>query len=136
MSDLLGNTLSCMKRISIVDDDIATLTSLRRTLEVEGYAVEIYSSPVVALPKLICVPPNLLILNGKMPGMHGIDFFLTFRLYSNTPVIFLSASADEIQAELEAVGTLATAYVSKPISQHALLELLVATLVGETSVTV
>lgn len=125
-----------MKRVSIVDDDIATLTSLRWTLEREGYDVEVYSDPVVALPKLIFVPPNLLLLNGRMPGMHGMDLFHKFRQYSKTPVIFLSASADEIRAELEAVGTSATAYVSKPISQRVLLELIVATLAGETSVIV
>lgn len=125
-----------MKRVSIVDDDIATLTSLRWTLECEGYDVEVYSDPVVALPKLIFVPPNLLLLNGRMPGMHGMDLFHKFRQYAKTPVIFLSANADEIRAELEAVGTSAMAYVSKPISQRVLLELIVATLAGETSVTV
>lgn len=122
-----------MKRIAIVDDEVAILTSLRWMLETEGYAVETYSDPVVALPKLICVPPNLLLLNGRMPDMHGIDFFLTFRRYSKAPVIFLSASADEIKAHLEAAGRSATAYVNKPVSQRVLSNLIAATLKGDTS---
>lgn len=122
-----------MKRIAIVDDDIATLKALRLALEAECYAVEMYSDPVAALPKLICVPPSLLVLNGRMPDMHGIDFFLMFRQYSKAPVIFLSASADEIKGNLEAAGRFATAYVNKPISQRVLLGLIAATLKADTS---
>jgi 5-methylcytosine-specific restriction endonuclease McrA len=82
----------------------------------------------VALPRLICVPPDLLILNGRMPGLHGIDFFLNFRQFSKAPVVFLSASADEIAARLQAVGKPAAAYVDKPFSQRRLVEVVAATL--------
>jgi two-component system response regulator ChvI len=119
----LGGTFYVMKRIAVVDDEPTILTSLRLTLESEGYAVEVFSDPAVALPKLICVPPTLLILNGRMPGLHGIDFFLMFRQYSKAPVIFLSASADEIATHLQAIDRPATAYVNKPFSQRVLLAL-------------
>lgn len=122
-----------MKRIAVVDDELNILTSLRLALEAQGYAVEVFSDPAVALPKLICVPPNLIILNGRMPGLHGIDFFLMFRQYSKAPVIFLSASADEIAIRLQAVGRSAAAYVNKPFSQRMLLELVAATVAGHVS---
>ena len=83
-----------MTRIAVVDDEIAILTSLRSALEAEGYDVEVYADAAVALPKLISVPPNLVILNGWMPGVNGIDFFLMFRKFAKVPVIFLSADAD------------------------------------------
>lgn len=125
-----------MKRIAVVDDELTILTSLWLTLEAEGYAVEAFSDPAVALPKLICVPPSLIILNGRMPGLHGIDFFLMFRRYSKAPVIFLSASADEIATHLHAVNRPATAYVNKPFSQRMLLELVAATVAGDGSTVV
>lgn len=117
-----------MKRISVVDDEPTILMSLRLALEAEGYAVETYADPTVALPRLICVPPDLLILNGRMPGLHGIDFFLNFRQFSKVPVVFLSASADEIAARLRAIGRPATAYLDKPFSQRQVLALVAATL--------
>ena len=107
-----------MAHIAIVDDEKNTLTSLRLAFEHEGYSVETYDDPLVALPKLIFVPPDLLILNGHMPGMHGIEFFQKFRQYSKAPVIFLSASADEIQDRLYDIGLPADEYVNKPCSQR------------------
>jgi len=105
-----------MAYIAIVEDEKNICRSLRLALEAEGYVVDDFQDPLIALPKLICVPPNLLILNGHMPGMHGIVFFQKFREYSKAPVMFLSASADEIQDTLESRGMSAEAYVPKPYS--------------------
>ena len=63
-------TDASMAHIAIVEDEKNILTSLRLAFEHEGYSVETYDDPLVALPKLIFVPPDLLILNGHMPGMH------------------------------------------------------------------
>jgi len=86
--------------------------------EAERLTVETYEDPVIALPKVICVPPNVLILNGKMPGMHGIEFFLKYREFCRVPVIFLSASAEEIEEHLREIGKPAEAYVQMPCSQR------------------
>jgi len=107
-----------MAYIAIVEDEKNICRSLRLALEAEGYVVDDFQDPLIALPKLICVPPNLLILNGHMPGMHGIAFFQKFREYSKAPVMFLSVSADEIQDALESRGMAAEAYVPKPFSQR------------------
>ena len=105
-----------MGTVAIVDDEFGTLVSLRFAFEAERHLVETYSNPVVALPKLILVPPSVLILNGLMPLMHGVDFFRKFRQFSSAPVIFLSESANAIEKHLEKNGMPADAYVSKPFS--------------------
>ena len=112
-----------MAHIAIVDDDKNILTSLRMALASEGYSVETYHDPLIALPKLIFVPPDLLILNGWMPGMHGIEFFQKFRQYCKAPVIFLSASAEEICEQLDEIGLAASEYVNKPFSQRQIIGL-------------
>ena len=112
-----------MANVAIVLDERNTLTSLRMALEAEGFIVDTYAAPLPALPKLILVPPSVLILNGRMPGMHGIEFFQRFRAFCRTPVIFLSASADEIEAHLSEVGTPAEAYVCMPFSQREIIAL-------------
>lgn len=61
-----------MTCLAIVYDERSVLNSLREAFEVEGYVVDTFLDPVIALPKLILVPPKLLLLNGKMPGMHGV----------------------------------------------------------------
>lgn len=107
-----------MTRIAIVEDERTIRTSLRMALEAEAFEVETYENPVIALPKLLFSPPTLLILNGHMPGMLGIDFFVTFRAFSKAPVIFLTASPEEIQDELERRGCPADEYIAKPFSHR------------------
>ncbi|MCC0007751.1 MAG: response regulator [Hyphomicrobiaceae bacterium] len=112
-----------MTTVTIIEDEKGTLTSLKMAFQAEGYHVDAFDDPLVALPKIICVPPRLLILNGRMPGMHGIDVFKTYRRYCKGPVIFLSASSDEIEEQLQADGCPANAYVAKPHSIRQLLHL-------------
>ena len=107
-----------MTHIAIVWDERDVLTSLRMCLEAEGFDVATFENPLVALPKLICVPPQLLILNGRMPGMHGLEFFARFRECSRAPVVFASASIEMIEAELARRGTPAEAYLEIPFSQR------------------
>ena len=113
-----------MTSVAIINDERGILVALGLALEAEGFVVDTYEHPVPALPKLILVPPSVLILNGRMPGMHGIDFFLKFREFCRTPVIFLSASADDIEEHLTCIGAPAAAYVGLPFAQRTLVALL------------
>lgn len=108
----------CMATLAIVWDEKNILTSLRLAFEADGYIVDTYLDPVIALPKVIFQPPSLLILNGKMPGMHGVEFFQKYREYSKAPVIFMSAWATEIEAYLARIGIPAEAYLELPFSQQ------------------
>lgn len=113
-----------MAIIAIVYDERNVVTSLKLALGAEGHIVDGYLDPLVALPKLICAPPQVLILNGRMPGMHGLEFFARFREFGRTPVIFLSASADEIEVELARRGTPAEAYIETPFLQRKIVEVI------------
>ena len=103
-----------MPEIAIVDDEPNILTSLRLNFRQWGYLVRTYSDPCVALPELVAHPPDVLILNGRMPGMHGLELYRRLRASSAVPVIFLSASAEAIADELAQSGAPAAAYFDKP----------------------
>lgn len=105
-----------MAQIAIVYDDANVCASLAFAFRNEGHHVRSFEDPLVALPHLIAQPPDLMILNGRMPGMHGIEFFQRLRRYSRCPVVFLSASADEIEDKLADIGLSADAYVNAPFS--------------------
>lgn len=119
-----------MPEIAIVDDEPNILISLRLNFRQRGCAVRTYSDPCVALPELIAHPPDLLILNGRMPGMHGLELYRRLRVSSDVPVIFLSASAEKIAEELARCGTPAAAYFDKPFWQEEL-QRIVADVLGE-----
>jgi two-component system response regulator ChvI len=114
--------------IAVVNDERNILISLRLALENLGYNVRTYSDPFVALDELTARPPDLAILNGRMPRMHGIELFRRLREHSDTPVIFLSGSAEEIGETLRAPDMTADDYIQIPFSQRHLLERVAARL--------
>ncbi len=104
-----------MPDFAILDDNRKLVEELRALYEYRyGYVIDTYHAPITALPTLIDKPPPLLILNGRMLGMHGIEFFRRFRQATSTPVIFMSAWAEEIKEQLAGEGTPAEDYVQTP----------------------
>lgn len=116
-------SVAVMPTVTIVEDEKSILRSLELALSAEGFSVEAYDDPIVALPKVIFTPPDVLILNGTMPGMHGVVFYQKYREFSRRPVVFLSAWAEEIEEQLEEIGSPADAYVGKPFSMSTLIRL-------------
>lgn len=106
--------------IALVDDDKNILTSISIALQSEGFATRIYSDGETALKALIENPPDLAVLDIKMPRMDGMDLLRRLREKSGIPVIFLTSKDDELD---EALGLAMGAddYISKPFSQRLLI---------------
>ena len=109
------------ERIALVDDDQNILTSVSLALEAEGFEVETYSDGEQGLNGISRRPPDLVILDIKMPRLDGMEVLETIRKKSNLPVIFLTSKDDEVD---EALGLRIGAddYITKPFSQRLLLE--------------
>ena len=58
--------------IALVDDDRNILTSVAIALEAEGYKVMCYSDSVEALQQISETPPDLAVLDIKMPRLDGM----------------------------------------------------------------
>lgn len=108
-----------MTTIALVDDDENILTSVSMFLEGEGYQVHTYHDGAAALAGLTERPPDLAILDVKMPRMDGMELLRRLRQTSNIPVIFLTSKDDEIDEAL-GLNLGADDYVTKPFSQRLL----------------
>ncbi|WP_299328041.1 response regulator transcription factor [Parasphingopyxis sp.] len=106
--------------IALVDDDKNILTSVSIALQSEGFTTRIYSDGETALKALIENPPDLAVLDIKMPQMDGMELLRRLREKSAIPVIFLTSKDDELD---EALGLAMGAddYISKPFSQRLLI---------------
>ncbi|HEX9932962.1 MAG TPA: response regulator transcription factor [Allosphingosinicella sp.] len=106
--------------IALVDDDRNILTSLSVALQSEGFATRVYSDPEAALKALGENPPDLAVLDIKMPRMDGMELLRRLREKSAIPVIFLTSKDDELD---EALGLAMGAddYIAKPFSQRLLI---------------
>jgi two-component system response regulator ChvI len=110
-----------MSNIALVDDDKNILTSVSMLLEQEGYHVRGFSDGAAALTALTSAPPDLAILDIKMPRMDGLELLRRLRQNADLPVIFLTSKDEEID-ELMGLNAGADDYIRKPFSQRLLLE--------------
>jgi CheY-like chemotaxis protein len=85
-----------MPTIALVDDDRNILTSVSIALEVEGYRINTYTDGYSALDGFQSEPPDLAILDVKMPRMDGMEMLRRLREKSDVPVIFVTSKDDEI----------------------------------------
>ncbi len=110
-----------MPTIALADDDRNILTSLRMLLEAEGYKILAYTDGVSALDGITNDPPDLAILDIKMPRMDGMELLRRLRQKTEMPVIFLTSKDEEID-ELFGLKMGADDYIRKPFSQRLLVE--------------
>jgi two-component system, OmpR family, response regulator ChvI len=120
-----------MPIIALVDDDRNILTSVSIALEAEGYRIMTYSDGASALEGFKTRPPDLAILDIKMPRMDGMELLRRLRQNSDMPVIFLTSKDEEID-ELFALKIGADDFIRKPFSQRLLLERIKVILRRET----
>ena len=82
--------------IALIDDDRNILTSISIALEKEGFNVQTYLDGESALIGLTRQPPDLAVIDIKMPKMDGEELLKKLRKKTSLPVIFLTSKDDEI----------------------------------------
>jgi two-component system, OmpR family, response regulator ChvI len=110
-----------MTTIALVDDDRNILTSVSIALEAEGYRINTYSDGVSALDGFRTTPPDLAILDIKMPRMDGMETLRRLRQNSDLPVIFLTSKEEEMD-ERFGLKMGADDFIRKPFSHRLLVE--------------
>ena len=110
-----------MANITLVDDDENIVASVSLALESLGHTVKAYYDGASGLAALEAEPPDLAILDVKMPRMDGMEVLRRLRQTQDTPVIILTSKDEEID-EILGFNLGADDYVHKPFSQRLLIE--------------
>ena len=104
------------KNILIVDDKLENLKVLESTLTEQGYEVRKAINGSMALMGAIAEPPNLILLDIKMPGLDGYEVCRQLKANpktQNIPIIFLSA-LDDVLDKVKAFNFEGVDYIVKP----------------------
>ena len=112
-----------VRRIVVIEDDLAIQGVLSLALRVAGYEVEVASSGDAGLELVLRTQPDLVFLDLMLPGMDGLSVCLQIRAAEETrqtPIIMLTAKgeADDVVRGLDAG---ANDYVTKPFEKEVLL---------------
>ena len=82
--------------IALVDDDRNILTSISMALEYEGFKVQTYIDAENALVGISRNPPDLAVIDIKMPGMDGEELLKRLRKKTTIPILFLTSKDEEV----------------------------------------
>ena len=82
--------------IALVDDDRNILTSISMALENEGFKVQTYIDAENALVGISRNPPDLAVIDIKMPGMNGEELLKRLRKKTAIPILFLTSKDEEV----------------------------------------
>ena len=82
--------------IALVDDDRNILTSLSMALENEAFKVQTYIDAENALVGISRNPPDLAVIDIKMPRMDGEELLKRLRKKTSIPIIFLTSKDEEV----------------------------------------
>lgn len=109
--------------ILIVDDKPANLRLLTQILTEHGYQVRAMTSGARALESALITPPDLILLDIRMPEMDGFAVCTALKAQAQTrdiPIIFISA-LDSVEDKLAAFRLGGVDYVTKPFQPEEVL---------------
>jgi len=115
--------MSMKGKILVVDDTPASLKLLTELLQAEGYEVRSAISGELALHAATINPPELILLDIRMPVMDGFEVCRRLKAQAETrdvPVIFVSSLSETVE-KVEGFELGAVDFVTKPYQREELL---------------
>jgi DNA-binding response OmpR family regulator len=103
--------------ILIVDDELDITLAFKKGLESNGFLVDIYNDPVIALSNFKSGLYDLLLLDVRMPKMNGFELYQEIeKIDKKAKVCFITAFEVYYQALKEIFPTLEVGcFIRKPI---------------------
>ena len=108
------------QKILVVDDERSIADILAFNLKKEGYEAIVANDGRAGLEKVFSEKPDLILLDVMMPEMDGFEVCKKVREKLNTPIIMLTARAEELDKVL-GLELGADDYVTKPFSVRELM---------------
>src|SRR5690606_29463070 len=82
-------------KVLLADDDPDTLDITAYALRREGFIVSVASDGREALRMWESNPPDIILLDVRMPKLNGFELLRTIRQHSSVPIIMVTARGDD-----------------------------------------
>ncbi|MBX9690962.1 MAG: response regulator [Cyanobacteria bacterium] len=102
-------------KILVVEDEPRIAEILSDYLRQSGFTVNHLDNGAKVVPSVKADPPDLILLDIMLPGADGLDICREIRRFSEVPIIFVTARADELD-RLIGLELGADDYICKPFS--------------------
>jgi two-component system, OmpR family, response regulator MprA len=108
-------------RILVVDDDRAVRDSLRRSLQFNGYDVEVAADGAEALARVPAARPDAIVMDVMMPRLDGLEATRALRAAGNEVPILVLTARDAVGERVDGLDAGADDYLTKPFALEELL---------------
>jgi two-component system response regulator AtoC len=110
-----------VSRVLVIDDEGALGENIQRMLRLPGVSVSSFVDPAKGLAEALANPPDLVLLDVRMPGMSGEEVFVRLHAaFPSLPIVFLTAFAS-VESAVLAMRNGAFDYLQKPFKREDLL---------------
>lgn len=106
--------------ILIIEDDEDFCREMKDFLENSLYQVTALTEFHWAVPRILALRPDLILLDLNLPGQSGFEFCTAIRKVSDVPIIFVTGRADSMD-EVTALLKGGDDYITKPFHPSLLL---------------
>jgi len=107
--------------ILVIDDEPNILTTVRRSLEIEGFAVEVAGSGGLGLAKMNEHEIDLVLLDVMMPGEGGLSLLPKIRAAHPEAMVIMMSGNATVETAVQATKGGAHDFIEKPLSGDKLL---------------
>jgi two-component system response regulator MprA len=108
-------------RILVVDDDRAVRDSLRRSLEFNGYTVDVAADGAEALARVPLINPDAIVMDVMMPRLDGLETTRALRGAGNEVPILVLTARDAVSERVDGLDAGGDDYLTKPFALEELL---------------
>jgi two-component system, OmpR family, response regulator ChvI len=116
----ISKVIEMSKRILVIDDEPDVNITLRKVLEKNGFIVDSYENPFLALENFKPHYYDLLILDIKMPKMSGFSFYREIKKRDDKlKICFLTASElynENLRRQTKEILDEVKRFISKPLT--------------------
>lgn len=106
--------------ILIVDDEILTLSNLKKILEKEDYEVHVADTGETALDIIERYKPHLVLLDLMLPGISGIEVLKRVKDMERETIVIMMTAYEILEKAVEAMKLGAYDYLLKPFRTNEL----------------
>src|ERR1043166_9643279 len=103
-------------RVLVVEDEKKTASFIRKALQAEGFAVDVFRDGNDALAAAASTPFDAIVLDIMLPGRDGLSVLRQLRERRNTTPVLLLSARGQVDERVEGLDAGADDYLPKPFA--------------------
>jgi DNA-binding NtrC family response regulator len=102
-------------KVLLVDDEVEFASALAERLQMRDYDVQTASNGLEAMALFHGSPPDIVILDLRIPGMDGLEILKNIKIFDPTIEVLILTGHGDVESVAEGMKSGAYEYIMKPI---------------------